>query len=94
MVDRETIVRCKTFGHAWDEFHPINMRGPSFGWRISIRCTRGCGTERHDLINDLGMLLQREYRYDPDYKLFESMSMQEKRIELRRITRSRKRKSS
>lgn len=57
-------VRCRTFGHAWDEFVPVGMRKPSFGFRISLVCT-SCGKERHDVIDQLGQVAYRDY-VDPD----------------------------
>lgn len=63
----DEFVRCRAVGHSWDDFHPTDMRRPLFGWRLSFRCTR-CLTERHDLVDAMGRLLQRSYYYDDDYK--------------------------
>lgn len=61
-------LRCRTFGHAWEEFVPVGMRRPSFGWRFSLLCT-SCSTERHELVDTHGGIAQREYRYPEGYGL-------------------------
>lgn len=63
----EEYLKCRTWGHSWDDFTPTEMRRPSFGWRYSLRCVR-CGTERHDLIGRLGDVLSRQYIYPEAYK--------------------------
>ena len=69
MIDRpDQFVRCRTVGHAWQDFVPVGMRRPLFGWRLSLRCT-SCATERHDLVNAVGDVLTREYRYPGDYQM-------------------------
>jgi hypothetical protein len=64
----ESMIRCRTYGHAWDEFYPSVKGPPSFGWRLSLRCTR-CTTERHDTIDVLGHVAAREYLYPEGYHL-------------------------
>lgn len=64
---RAEYVRCRTWGHAWEEFVPRGTR-PRWGELFTLRCVR-CGTERHDVINALGALGQRRYIYPDDYKL-------------------------
>lgn len=66
-------VRCRTYGHGWDEFSP--MRRPAkFGDRLSLRCVR-CGAERHDIVSWIdGALLQREYVYPEGYAIAERHS--------------------
>jgi hypothetical protein len=59
--------RCRTWGHAWEEFIPRNTR-PRWGELFTLRCTR-CTTERHDTINALGQLGGRRYVYPDDYRL-------------------------
>ena len=61
-------LRCRAFGHAWEEFVPVGMRKPEFGFRFSLLCT-SCESERHDLIDVAGNVAAREYRYMPDYAL-------------------------
>lgn len=61
-------LKCRTFGHAWEEYVPVGMRKPTFGFRYSLLCA-SCGTERHDLIDTNGGLVQREYRYPDGYRL-------------------------
>jgi hypothetical protein len=72
MIDLTTqpaeYVRCRTVGHSWDDFVPVGMRRPSFGFRLSLLCT-SCGMERHDLVNTRGDVLQREYRAPDDYTI-------------------------
>lgn len=53
-------LKCRAFGHAWDEFIPVGKRKPEFGFRISLLCT-SCGMERHDVLNTYGGLATREY---------------------------------
>jgi hypothetical protein len=62
------MLRCRTYGHSWDEFYPPNLGTPSFGWRLSLRCAR-CTAERHDLIDVLGRVGQRQYVYPPNYSM-------------------------
>jgi hypothetical protein len=62
-----SMLRCRTYGHAWDEFYPDNLGIPMYGWRLSLRCTR-CSTERHDVINVRGEVGQRRYLYPDGYQ--------------------------
>lgn len=62
----EEFMECRLYGHKWTPFVPM-MRRPSFGWRDSLRCDR-CTAERHDLIDSLGNVGQREYRHPEGYK--------------------------
>jgi len=59
-------LRCRTYGHAWDEWSP-GEQPPTAGWRLNLRCTR-CTTERHDVIDALGALMERRYVYPDGYK--------------------------
>ena len=61
-------LRCRAFGHAWEEFVPRGKRKPEFGFRFSLLCT-SCTTERHDLIDTLGQVVAREYVYPDGYQL-------------------------
>ena len=83
-------VVCRTFGHAWEEFIPVGMRKPEHGFRFSILCV-SCGTERHDLLNLAGELIQREYRYAPAYQVSFKLSRADYRVVLdarkRRVAR-------
>ena len=64
----DAFLRCRTYSHAWDEFAPIDMDAPWYGWRLSLRCVR-CGTERHDNISySSGMIMSRKYIYADDYQ--------------------------
>jgi len=72
MIDRlynhTEFVRCRTFGHAWDEvpvMEPDTYGRPQF-W---LRCTR-CTAERHDVVNpSSGWLEGRTYLYPEEYSL-------------------------
>jgi hypothetical protein len=64
----ENYLRCRTYGHGWDEFTPIDLEAPWYGWRLSLRCMR-CGTERHDNISyGTGQVMGRQYVYPEDYQ--------------------------
>ena len=62
------VVRCRTYGHAWDEYNPTHLGPPEWGWRLSLRCTR-CTAERHDIIDNIGNLSTRQYVYPEGYDL-------------------------
>lgn len=79
-------LHCRTFGHPWEEFVPVGMRKPDFGFRFSLLCT-SCGTERHDLLNQRGEVVQREYRYADKYQVSFKSSRDEYRVELNRRKR-------
>lgn len=81
-------LRCRAFGHAWEEFVPVGMRKPPFGFRFSLLCT-SCETERHDLIDAAGNVASREYRYMPDYHL----DVRTNRAEIRLMYESRRKKT-
>jgi len=61
-------VRCRTFGHAWEEV-PV-MEGDAWGRpQFWLRCVR-CSTERHDVIDaGSGSLEGRAYQYPEEYRL-------------------------
>lgn len=63
----DAFVRCRSYNHSWDEFAPIDMDPPPFGWRLSLRCIR-CSTERHDLIDRKGAVMSRRYIYADGYQ--------------------------
>lgn len=62
------MLKCRTYGHAWDEFYPDYKSPPSYGWRLSLRCIR-CSTERHDTIDLVGRVSSREYVYPDGYRM-------------------------
>lgn len=67
--DVDSFLRCRTYGHAWDEFTPIDLEAPWYGWRLSLRCIR-CGTERHDNISyNNYSVMGRLYIYPDGYKI-------------------------
>jgi hypothetical protein len=63
-----TYLKCRSYGHAWDEFNPIDLDAPVYGWRLSLRCLR-CHTERHDNLDYKGMLMARRYIYADGYSI-------------------------
>lgn len=73
-------LKCRVFGHNWEEFIPIGMSKASFGSRYSLLCT-SCGTERHDLINFHGDVGQRDYRYPDGYLLSFAVDKADCRLE-------------
>jgi hypothetical protein len=66
-IESDAFIRCRTYNHAWDEFFPIDMETPWIGWRLSLRCVR-CQTERHDVIDFKGAMMQRRYIYPDGYQ--------------------------
>jgi hypothetical protein len=67
--DVDSFLRCRTYGHAWDEFTPIDLEAPWYGWRLSLRCIR-CSTERHDNISyGTNVIMGRQYVYPDGYKI-------------------------
>lgn len=64
----QAMLRCRVYGHAWDEFYPDNLGTPMFGWRLSLRCIR-CTAERHDTIDHIGQVGQRRYIYPEGYQM-------------------------
>lgn len=83
-------VKCRTYGHSWDEFTPLARPNRVFSWQTHLRCTR-CTTERHDSYDTLGEVVQREYKYVEGYALAEKLTRAQFRLELRRRARSRNR---
>lgn len=61
-------LRCRAFGHRWEEFVPVGKRKPEFGFRFSLLCTT-CGAERHDVVDTNGYVAAREYQYPDGYQL-------------------------
>lgn len=76
-------LKCRVFGHSWDEYTPATKRKPPFGWRLSSICV-SCGTERHDIIGATGDVVSREYVYPNDYLLSFSLSRTDARQAYRR----------
>ena len=72
-------LRCRAFGHKWDEFLPVGKRKAEWGFRLSLLCV-SCGTERHDLINATGSVGGREYVYPEGYQLDQKASRDEIRL--------------
>jgi hypothetical protein len=63
----DAFLRCRTYSHSWDEFFPIDLAAPWYGWRLSLRCTR-CATERHDNYDFKGRVMSRRYLYPEGYR--------------------------
>lgn len=52
-------IRCRTYGHSWDEFRPM---GATREANLTLRCTR-CMTVRYDIIDDAtGDVVKRRLR--------------------------------
>jgi hypothetical protein len=66
-ITDDAFVKCRIYRHAWDEFYPIDMERPWYGWRLSLRCMR-CQTERHDTMDFKGQLMGRFYLYPDGYQ--------------------------
>lgn len=64
----QSMLRCRVYGHSWDEFYPDDLETPAYGWRLSLRCTR-CTTERHDVIDSIGQVSMRRYIYVEGYQV-------------------------
>jgi hypothetical protein len=89
------MLRCRTYGHAWDEFYPDNLGTPLWGWRLSLRCVR-CTAERHDTVDVNGYIGQRRYIYPDDYSMGrdETPTRQEMRVSLFASVREKLKKAS
>lgn len=64
--DDPNVITCKTVGHAWDVYTPVNKLNTKLGRPIYLRCVR-CSTTRVDVINRLGELTYRSYRPSKEY---------------------------
>lgn len=65
-VDEE-YVRCRSWGHQWDDFQPLRRRA-AWGTLLSLRCER-CSTQRHDTIDSRGEVSSRQYVYPEGYEV-------------------------
>lgn len=65
------------------------MRVPVAGFRFSLLCV-SCRTERHELINSQGLVIQREYRYPEGYAL----DFRPDRAEMRLLYERRRKRSA
>lgn len=72
-------LRCRAFGHTWEEFIPVGKRKPEWGFRISLLCT-SCSMERHDVIDTAGGLSHRQYLQPDDYSGIGGYSRAEYRL--------------
>ena len=78
----DAAVRCRTYGHGWEEFTPLRRVRSSFGERLSLLCVR-CGTQRHDVVSWVdGSVLDRQYAYPEGYHLAEKVTRSEFRTAL------------
>lgn len=48
----EDILKCKSWGHSWDQYPGSPLDRPRYGVREMLRCTR-CGTERHTVYSPI-----------------------------------------
>jgi len=92
LLERLEYERCRTYGHAWDEFTP-DRRLPDWGVTLALRCTR-CTMERLDVIDALGDVGQRRYIQPDGYHLSrdETPSRQSLRLDLLSERESRRRR--
>lgn len=82
-------LRCRTFGHPWEEYIPVGQADPPWGFRFALRCVT-CTTERHDIIDAVGEVSIRRYLYPDGYQGLQA-NRQECRLELeKREDRKRK----
>jgi hypothetical protein len=72
-------LRCRTFGHVWEEFVAVGKPKPITGFRLSLLCT-SCRMERHDGIDTLGQVGTRQYVQPPGYKLGFKVKRNEARL--------------
>lgn len=81
----DDFVLCRTIGHSWDDVTGLVDRERVTGaWSLSLRCIR-CTTERHDLVNYQGEVVERRYIYAEGYtRLKERVFRDELRRELMR----------
>src|SRR5215831_2100720 len=63
----DSYLRCRSYGHGFEEFAPVDLYPPLYGWRLSLRCIR-CTTERHDNYDFKGKLMGRRYIYPDGYQ--------------------------
>lgn len=85
-------LRCRTFGHAWEEFIPVGKE-KGIGFRFSLLCT-ACGTERHDAIDTNGQLLNRQYEHPDEYYLGYVVPRSEARMVYNKRKRKRARRDN
>lgn len=79
-------VRCRTYGHSWDEHRPADATRDA---DLTLRCER-CGMIRYDRIDVHGDVYGRSYEYTEDYRVGR-LSRPDLRIELlRRLKRGRR----
>lgn len=78
----EAFLRCRAYGHSWDEYSP-NDRRSIFRDEVHLRCVR-CHTERHDAESLTGDIIARQYEYPIGYKLAGMVPRSEFRLALRR----------
>lgn len=67
MPTQPDFIECKTLGHAWDEYNPIDSPNDASFDRLTLRCTR-CTTTRHDYFDRYGEILARYYTYPERYR--------------------------
>jgi hypothetical protein len=69
-----TFVRCRTFGHAWDDVDPTDAEQDDFDllWSgndydlLVTACPR-CSMRRLDVVGEYGALRSRRYQYPEGY---------------------------
>lgn len=81
-----TFLKCRTFGHTWEEYIPAGKRKPEFGFRFSLLCTT-CNMERHDIADTNGNLATRQYVQPDGYYLGYTLPRDEARVAYKRRKR-------
>lgn len=61
---QDTFLRCRTYGHSWDEW---TQTGTLKKADLTLRCVR-CGTGQYDDIDPSGNVERRSYEYPSDYE--------------------------
>jgi hypothetical protein len=84
-------VKCRGFGHAWDEWFPHDVH-PTMGFLSACRCMR-CGTQRLNTLNVHGGILNRRYIWPDEYKAVTHMSRGEAQVWLHQTRPIRQRRA-
>ncbi len=80
-------VRCKTYGHSWDEFRSTGSTRPA---NLTLRCTR-CSMQRYDTVSPVtGELVSRSYDRPPGFRTAR-LARSDLRVELLRRLKKRSR---
>lgn len=75
-------VLCHAWGHVWEADAFPTVRPPQWGYRESCLCGR-CSSERHFIIDSMGRVSSRYYKYADGYSTGVRTNRSEWRRELR-----------